>query len=88
MTVTSKAATYHGRPCPKGHTLRLRSTRACVQCNREQNKRYRAVTGTLDVIEAPDQIAGLTPEGQLARIMKADAREWRRRHRMLDEEAA
>lgn len=29
------AETYEGRPCKLGHTLRRRSTRACVACNRD-----------------------------------------------------
>lgn len=34
--------TFHGRPCPQGHTLRYGSTKRCVHCARDRAARWHA----------------------------------------------
>jgi hypothetical protein len=36
------AETYEGRPCPKGHTRRRRSSRSCIECRNEQSRIWMA----------------------------------------------
>lgn len=36
---------YHGKACPKGHTIRMIHDDKCLMCRRERSARYRARKG-------------------------------------------